>query len=127
MVAEAQRHESEDKAAREAAEVKNSADSFAYGVERTVREHGDTFDPEDKTRIEEKIATLRKAIAEGEIEAIKSAQADLEQEQHLIAQKLYESKAQETQAEPETAGVGAETGGSAGEDVIDAEFKETKE
>jgi len=127
MVAEAQRYAEDDRAAREAAETKNSADSLAYGVERTIRDLGDKLDANDKTRIEEKVAALRKAIADGNIEEIRSKQADLEQEQHLIAQKLYESKAQETPSQAETANVGAESDGSSTEDVIDAEFKENKE
>ncbi|MFN8139659.1 MAG: molecular chaperone DnaK [Fimbriimonadales bacterium] len=127
MVAEAQAYADDDKNAREAAETKNSADSLAYGVERTIRDLGDKLEGVDKTRIEDKVAALRKAIAEGNVDDIKAAQADLEQEQHMLAQKLYESKSQETPAEPQTAGVGAETGGGGSEEVIDAEFKETKE
>lgn len=127
MVAEAQAYADDDKNAREAAETKNSADSLAYGVERTIRDLGDKLDGVDKTRIEDKVAALRKAIAEGNVDEIKAAQADLEQEQHMLAQKLYESKSQETPSEPQTAGVGAETGGGGSEEVIDAEFKETKE
>jgi len=127
MVAEAQAHAEEDMKAKEAAEVKNQADTLAYGVERTLRELGDKVDGADKTRIEDKVAALRKAIAEGDIEAIKTAQADLEQEQHSLAQKLYENQAAaptETPAD-DNEPVGAPTGG--GEEVIDAEFEEKKE
>lgn len=127
MVAEAQAHAEEDMKAKEAAEVKNQADTLAYGVERTLRELGDKVDGADKTRIEDKVAALRKAIAEGDIEAIKTAQADLEQEQHSLAQKLYESQAAaptETPAD-DNEPVGAPTGG--GEEVIDAEYEEKKE
>jgi molecular chaperone DnaK len=126
MVAEAQAHAEEDRKAKEAAEVKNQADTLAYGVERTLRELGDKVDGADKTRIEDKVAALRKAIAESDIEAIKTAQADLEQEQHSLAQKLYESQAASTGTPADdNEPVGAPTGG--GEDIIDAEFEEKKE
>lgn len=121
MVAEAQRHAEEDRRARELAEVRNSADSLLYGVERNLRELGDSIDAHDKTRIEEKAANLRKIMDGNDIEAIRSAYQELEQEQHLLAQKLYEraSKAETTTAQESTVGAAAGDG-----EVIDAEFKE---
>lgn len=126
MVTDAQKFADDDKTIRDIQEVKNNADGLAYGVERTLRELGDRVDAGDKTRIEDKLQTLRKAISENEIEAIKTAYADLEQEQHALAQKLYEQQGQtESKPESETETVGAAAGG---EEVIDAEFKEdTKE
>jgi len=121
MVAEAQRHAEEDRRAKELAEVRNSADSLLYGVERNLRELGDSIDANDKTRIEEKVANLRKIMDGGDIEAIRSAYKELEHEQHLLAQKLYEraSKAETPTAEESTVGAAAGDG-----EVIDAEFKE---
>ncbi|HWP30501.1 MAG TPA: molecular chaperone DnaK [Fimbriimonadales bacterium] len=121
MVAEAQRHAEEDRRARELAEVRNSADSLLYGVERNLRELGDSIDAHDKTRIEEKAANLRKIMDGNDIEAIRSAYQELEQEQHLLAQKLYEraSKTETTSAQESTVGAAAGDG-----EVIDAEFKE---
>ncbi len=126
MVTEAQAHADEDLQAKEAADVKNNADGLAYGVERMLRELGEKLDPADKSRIEDKVAALRKAIADGEIEAIKTAQSELEQEQHALAEKLYQSQPSDgsgpaDDGEP----VGAPTGG--GDEVIDAEFEEKKE
>lgn len=125
MVAEAQAHAEEDRQAREAQEIKNSADSLAYGVERNLRELGDKLDSADRARIEDKVAELRKALSEGDLETIKAKQAELEQEQHLIAQKLYEQASRTSEPSEKTEEpVGA---AASSEDVIDAEFKEEKE
>jgi molecular chaperone DnaK len=127
MVAEAGAHADEDKKAREIQEIKNSADSLAYGVERNLRELGDKVDAADKSRIEEKVMELRKALAADDLDEIKAKQSELEQEQHMLAQKLYESASSQSgtpSEEREGEPVGAATGG---EEVIDAEFNENKE
>ena len=91
---------------------------------------GDKVSEADKSRIEEKIANLRR-LAQGDDQGeIQTAFNELEQESHKLAEELYkqsEASADASEAsveERETAGVGAEKGG--GDDVIDAEFKEEK-
>lgn len=125
MIEEAQRFSEEDKKMRELSDAKNSADSLIYGVERNLRDLGESVDATDKSRIEEKVVELRKAMQADNLEAIRNAHRELEQEQHALAQKLYEQvpQAQETSQEPEQGEpVGAAT--SSDGDVIDAEFKE---
>lgn len=127
MVEEAQRFSEEDKKMRELSDAKNSADSLIYGVERNLRDLGESIDASDKSRIEEKVIELRKAMQEDNLEAIQNAHRELEQEQHALAQKLYEqvpqAQEQETSQEPEQGEpVGAAT--TSDGDVIDAEFKE---
>lgn len=125
MVEEARRFSEEDKKMRELSDAKNLADSLIYGVERNLRDLGESVDSADKSRIEEKVIELRKAMQEDNLEAIQNAHRELEQEQHALAQKLYEQvpQAQETSQEPEQGEpVGAAT--TSDGDVIDAEFKE---
>jgi molecular chaperone DnaK len=124
MVDEAQRFADDDAKAKESQELKNKADALAYGVEKNLTELGDKIDETDKQRIQEKLIALRSALASDDATEIQAKYSDLEHEQHVIAQKLYEqapAPGDTTQEEP--VGAAAATEG----EVIDAEFKEDKE
>ncbi|HVL38457.1 MAG TPA: Hsp70 family protein, partial [Fimbriimonadaceae bacterium] len=125
MVREAEANAEADRRMQEAAELKNRAEQLAYQTEKTIREAGDKISEADRSRVEEKVATLRKAVAEDNQDEIQQAFTDLEAESHTIAEQLYkaatESGGASEEEEPPKAGVGAQDG-----DVIDAEFKEEK-
>jgi molecular chaperone DnaK len=115
MVSEAEMNAETDRQFTELAELKNKADSLAYQTEKTVKDAGDKIDEATRQSVTEKIDAVRKAVASGFEEEIKTAFAALEQESHAIAEKLY---AENTEEAPKT--------GEVNEDVIDAEFKEEK-
>ena len=77
--------------------------------------------------MEEKVAALRKAVAAEDEPEMRTAFSLLEADSHQLAEQLYKAASQEAdQSEVrEPAGTGGR-GGSADEDVIDAEFKEEK-
>lgn len=125
MVAEAQSYADEDAKVREKTEKKNQADSLAYGVEKNLRELGDEVSSEERARIEERIAALRKAIAEDDIAEIDSKFEELEKEQHELARRLYEKSTATQQSPKDEEPVGAAASGDG--EVIDAEFKEGSE
>jgi len=56
LVKEAEMHSEEDRKRKELIEVRNEADSFAYSIERNIKEFGDKIGPAEKSRIEEAIA-----------------------------------------------------------------------
>jgi molecular chaperone DnaK len=124
MIKEAELNAEADRKAQERAELKNKSDQLCYSTEKTIRELGDKISEADRGRIEDKIRTLRQAVADDDEQAMRDAFNDLEQETHQLAEHLYQETAS-TAAEPprEEAGVGAATGEG---DVIDAEFKEEK-
>ncbi|HZH98548.1 MAG TPA: Hsp70 family protein, partial [Fimbriimonadaceae bacterium] len=127
MIKEAEMNAEADRQAQEAAEVKNKADQLCYQTERTIRDLGDKLSEADKTRIEEKIAEVRRAVAADKTDEIQQAYAALEAESHQLAEQLYKNAEQEADASEEVrepAGTGGRGGSS--EDVIDAEFKEEK-
>lgn len=125
MVEEAQRFSDEDQRIKEIQETKNRADSLASGVERNLHDLGDKLSEDDKSRIQEKVSALRTALASDDVEDINAKFSELEQESHMLAQKLYEQSAQpgETPPQEEPVGAAAATDG----DVIDAEYNENKE
>src|SRR5687768_2083358 len=127
MVKEAEQFAEEDKQRREAAEVKNQAESLIHSTEQQLKEHGDKVDESLKGEIETAIAEARTAVEGGDAEAMKSKTEGLAQVAMKLGQAIYEK----TQAAP-----GAETAQSAEataeespaeEEVVDAEFSEVDE
>ncbi len=129
MVKEGQSHTEEDKKRRRVAEARNQADTLIYGTEKNLTEHGDKIGEDDKTKIKDAIAVLRKAMEGDEPGAIESAVQSLTTASHKLAEEMYK-KASATSA-GESAGPGGADGqgnvdGSAKTDekVVDAEFEE---
>jgi molecular chaperone DnaK len=126
LVKDAQAHTDEDKKRRKTAEAKNQADSLIYQTEKNLTEHGDKIAAEDKTKIEEAIAALKKAMEGTDPEAIESATQTLTTASHKLAEEMYKKASAST-----ASGNGAGTTGEAGtgetkmdEKVVDAEFEE---
>jgi molecular chaperone DnaK len=126
LVKDAQAHTEEDKKRRKTAEAKNQADTLIYQTEKNLSEHGDKIAPEDKTKIEEAVASLKKAMEGTDPEAIESAIQTLTTASHKLAEEMYK-KASATAAN----GSGTDAGGGTGsgetktdEKVVDAEFEE---
>src|SRR3979409_2694238 len=126
LVKDAQAHTDEDKKRRKTAEAKNQADTLIYQTEKNLSEHGDKIAAEDKTKIEEAVAALKKAREGTDTGAIESAPQTLTTASHKLAEEMYK-KASASAA----AGNGADTGGATGtgetktdEKVVDAEFEE---
>ena len=126
LVKDAQAHTDEDKKRRKTAEAKNQADSLIYQTEKNLSEHGDKIAAEDKTKIEEAVAALKKAMEGTDPEAIESATQTLTTASHKLAEEMYKKASAST-----AAGNGADAGGGTGsgetktdEKVVDAEFEE---
>jgi molecular chaperone DnaK len=132
LVKEAEAHAEEDKKKKELIEARNQADSMAYSVEKNIKEFGDKVDAAEKARIEDAIVKVKKAIEGDDIDAIKSAQEELTNASHKLAEAMY-AKASASQAGAD-AGAGAQGGPSAeqpgagkkDDDVVDADFEEVK-
>jgi len=125
MVKEAERFASEDKKRKESVDLKNDADSLAYQAERQLTELGDKVSSSDKSRIEELVKDLRAAIAAEDMDKVASLKADLQKAVYDLSAKLYQESA--PSGAPGDGATGGPTGGSSGgDDVIDAEFTETK-
>src|SRR4051794_11382343 len=120
MVCDAEAHAEEDRRRREEAEVRNQADTLVYQTEKILKDQGESFTGEEKTRVEAALKTLKDALGGSDIEAIKSGTEALMNASQTFAQKLYEQSAAEQQA----AGGGSDAGASQPNDdeVVDAEI-----
>ena len=126
LVRDAQTHTDDDKKRRKLAEAKNQADSLIYSTEKNLTEHGDKIGEDDKTKITEAIAALRKAMEENDAEAIESATQTLTTSSHKLAEEMYKKASTSASAGPGD-GASSDGGGSQqpkDEKVVDAEFEE---
>jgi molecular chaperone DnaK len=124
MVQDAEKFAEEDKKRREAAEVKNNADSLVHATEKQLEEHGDKIDAGLKGEIETAIAEAKTAIEGGDAEEIKAKSQALTDLAMKLGQQIYQQE-QASAASAENPTDGAEAGSEGGdEEVVDAEFSE---
>jgi len=126
MVKEAEKNAATDRERREKIDRKNQADSLVYQAEKQISELGDKVPAADKTKVEGLIQDLKDAIAKEDDDRIKTLTTELQQSLYSIGSSIYQQAG---------GGDGGPTGGpngdassqtSTGDDVIDAEFSETK-
>ncbi len=128
MVREAERNAATDKRRKELVEARNNADALIYAVEKALRDLGDKVPGNDRRRIEEQVAALRK-LKEGEdTAAIRQASEQLQQASYALSQQV----ASQTPGGP-TNGYGPNGASGANghdqgrqpsdEDVVEGEFR----
>jgi molecular chaperone DnaK len=134
MVRDAEVSAAEDSRKKEEAEVRNRASSLIYSTEKSLKEIGDKLDESAKSDVETSLADLRKVNENGTADEIKAATDKLEQASYKLAEALYQKTGAAAGANGAQNGASANGNGTtdhdttapAGEDVIDAEFKEAK-
>ena len=124
MVREAEQNASSDKERREKIERKNQADSLAYQAEKQLQELGDKVPDADKTKVEGLVKEVREAVAKEDDAQIQKLMPELQQALFAIGSNIYQQAGDAAGA----AGTEPPSGGSApsGDDVIDADFTESK-
>ena len=97
-------------------EARNTADSLAYQVERSLHELGDRVPVNERARAEQLINEIRSAIKDDSVgvDRLRQLTSDLQQISHAIASAAYQQTT--------SAGAGAGGGTTSGDDVIDAEY-----
>ena len=129
MVRDAEQNASTDKERRERIDLKNQADSLAYQAEKQMSELGDKVPAADKTKVDGLVKDLREAIAAEDFDKIKTMTTDLQQALYGITTNLYQQAGGDTPPTDGDGGTPPGSGGTAsgsGDDVIDADFTESK-
>ena len=124
MVADAQAHEAEDRARREAVETRNKADQLCYQVEKMIGEMKDKLPADKVTELEGKTKSLREAIEKDDQEAIKTRMDDLEKVMQAVATEAYQAAGAPGPDAPAGAAPADEADAKPDEGVIDAEFED---
>ncbi len=110
MKNEAELHADEDKKKKDEIEVVNQAEGVIFQTEKLIKESGDKMKPEDKTELETKLESLKKAKEGKEIENIKKEMESLMEVAQRIGSAMY------AQAEGESATAGEANEGAKKED-----------
>jgi molecular chaperone DnaK len=121
MIAEAERHRTEDLQVRERIDARNELDSAAYQLERRLNELGDSVPEHERARAEMLVNDARTAITEdAPLERLRTLTGELQQAYYSL------SSAAQQGAGAAQAGAGATQGdgspASDADDVIDADF-----
>ena len=125
MVKDAEANAAADKEKRERIDLKNQAETLIYQAEKQLGELGDKVSAEDKSKVEESSKKLKEAVEKDDFATMKSELETLQQALYAAGAAVYQQAAG-AEAAAGGNGTGAPGGSAAGDDVIDAEFTESK-
>ena len=128
MVKDAETNAAADKEKRERIDTKNQAETLIYQAEKQLGELGDKVGAEDKAKVEASAAKLKEAVEKDDFDTMKSELETLQQALYAAGAAVYQQAAgAEAAAGAAPGGNGAGgAGSSSSDDVIDAEFTESK-
>jgi len=123
-VEDAAKHESEDKARKEAIEARNQLDTLLYGTKKLVTENESKLSGEDKLMIEEAMKEAEQVLERnregGNPEELRDAFEKLQSAAHKLAEAMYKQAG----GTPEAGGGEQTPEPNKESDVIDAEFED---
>jgi len=122
MVREGEEHAAEDKARREAAEIRNTAEQLAYSTDKLLVDNADKLPDDVKTSVQADVDALKTALAGDDEAAVKTAFDTLAESQSKIGEALY-AQNETADAAPGTEETAEEPAAATGndEDIVDAE------
>ncbi|MCI5072992.1 molecular chaperone DnaK [bacterium] len=127
MVKDAQAHAEDDKKRLEQVQAKNQLDTLVFSTEKTLKEHGEQLPADEKKKVEDALASAKKALEnqDADAESLKKETESLTQASHKLAEIMYKAT-QEASANASAEGDSAESESSKkdDDDVIDAEYKD---
>src|SRR6201991_2051024 len=91
MVREAEEHAAEDKKRREAAEVRNQAETLAYSTDKLIKDNDDKLPDDVKTSVQADVDALKTALAGDDDDAVKAAFDKLNQSQSQLGEAIYQA------------------------------------
>ena len=124
LTREAEEHAAEDRARREAAELRNAADTLAWSAEKTLREQAGNVSDELRGRVEAAVAEVRAALEADDADRIRAASEALSLALQEIGQAAYGADggggpAPDADGAPDGGDAGGETAGT-----VEGEFRE---
>jgi molecular chaperone DnaK len=131
MVQDAEAHAEDDHKARELVDARNQCDAMVHSIKKSLAEHGDKIDAEEKARIEAAIKDAEDVLKDGDKAAIEAKTEALAKASQKLGEKIYG----DAQGAAGATGPGGAAGGGSGGaeakkddgDVVDAEFTEVKD
>jgi molecular chaperone DnaK len=124
MVREGEEHAAEDKARREAAEVRNTAEQLAYSTDKLIKDNEDKLPEDVKSDVQADVDALKSALAGDDEAAVKTAFDKLSESQQKLGQAIYANQQEQPAPEGEPTEPAAEGND---EDIVDAEVVDEEE
>ena len=118
MVREAEEHAAEDKARREVAETRNTAEQVVYQTEKLLKDEADKISEETRAAVQADVDAVKEALKGDDVEAVKSSMAKLNETSLKVGQEIY-------QAQQAAGAAGGEA--KSEDDVVDAEIVDEDE
>ena len=131
MVADAEANAEDDKKRVELVQACNTAEAMVHSVKKSLAEHGDKVEPDEKTKIEEAVKELEAVMSGEDKDAIEAKTDNLMKASQKLGEKVYAQSAHDGAGAGSADAGASASGGSSGskadaEDVVDADFKEVK-
>ena len=128
MVKDAESNASADKEKREKIDLKNQAETLVYQTEKQLGELGDKVDAASKAKVEEKSKALKEATTKEDYDSMKKLIEELQQELYAVGSSVYQQPGnQPPSPNPGSGPDQSDSSEKGGDDVIDADFTETKD
>jgi molecular chaperone DnaK len=128
MMDAAKQFEADDKKKRDEIELRNQADTAIFTAEKMLKESGDKLEAADKTKVEEGVAEVRKAVGEDNLDEIKKSMESLTEAVYAATTKIYQKiQAEQASAQAQQAGTSADPGqqneSKTDDNVVNADYK----
>jgi len=126
MVKDAEANAEDDKKRVAMIQARNAGEAMVHSVKKSLEEHGDKIEADEKAKIEEAIQEAEAALKSEDQAQIEAKTENLMKASQKLGEKVY-ADAQAAAAGAAASGAPG-SGGSAGQadDVVDADFKEVK-
>ncbi|WP_310451206.1 molecular chaperone DnaK [Sulfuritalea sp.] len=130
MVQDAAAHAEDDHKARELVDARNQCDAMVHSIKKSLAEHGDKLDADEKSAIETAIKDAEAVLKDGDKAAIEAKTEALAKASQKLGEKVY-ADSQAAAGAAGAAGAGGAAGGGEAKkddgDVVDAEFTEVND
>ncbi|UNX54627.1 molecular chaperone DnaK [Georgenia sp. TF02-10] len=126
MVKEAEAHAAEDARRREEADLRNTAEQQVYATEKLLTDNADKLPEDVATDVRGAVDAVKKALEGEDVEAIRTAQAELTTKSQRIGEALYAQQGAQGGAQ-EQPGPDGQAARGADDDVVDAEIVDDEE
>jgi len=127
MVKDAEANAEEDKKRVAMVQARNAGEAMVHSVKKSLEEHRDKVDADEKAKIEEAIKEAEAALATEDQTQIEQKTENLMKASQKLGEKVYaDAQAAAAGAAASGAPGGAGAAGKKDDDVVDADFKEVK-
>jgi molecular chaperone DnaK len=129
MMDAAKQFEADDKKKREEIELRNQADTAVFTAEKMLKESADKLEADDKTKVEEGIAAVKKALESENLDDVKKAMESLTEAVYAATTKIYQkmqaeqAAAKGAQGEPGAGPEGGQQDAKNDDNVVNADYK----